>query len=666
MKAIITTVGLRPIACFVPIYTFLKDFQIDDYSEYKIILLYTEKTESKKNLLKEVLSQEFKKISFTETAIQDFNLTKNYDEIYFNFNGGLNFQISSLTLKLPDTIKLMCSDSDHLYIREVNQDIKNAETKVLRDIGLENYCKLTNIQVNKISSREYSFSDIVENAIGEHACGWEIILDSKTIPDEINKRIIWVTEKSGMLNILFDLFVDDNKTILNYYREICDIFNKLNYSVCILTNNSSIFERMKKDAINGYITIDSNKIKGIYKEWQKGNIITNMFRKGLAPKPKYINWASSDDLENKKCLFTSIGDNPEPTLKAILSVIKDFENFIFFVDKSTWRVLNIANNFNEFFKNKEELKDKRAFFIPTDHMGENILNFFNSIKLHPESLFNITPGTKSQSVSLTQLAKLKGLSHRVVSIAGNEIKTLLDNKKLYDVVVPSFFDLVNVNIAFFDEENFTRVREISSDLWIKVIELFDRYGNSSFKNRSRSFFNIIFGLIDPNYKIFDNKIELNGKTYEINDMIFTKEIGFWWECAVADAISRINIEEIIISPKWVWGREVKNSFMTEIDIVFRYKGYFFAVSCKTATKYAPPSKELFNIRTEAVKRLGRFTYTILAYCWNNIKDQVLGQAYKGGNIYDGTLILTPKILKDKNTLKDTLDKFIKALRTTEE
>jgi hypothetical protein len=680
-NVIISCVGQRPLAVIVPIKSLImrKGFTLEDTS---IRLMYTEKTKGKAEECQKWFEEAFQRINvkidpFNNQDLGSFmeSIEKTAKEIYFNSDPGMNWQVAKVTMHLPRNARLMYADFQNLYIWPVDRDIKDAEKIELTDIGFELYNRFSEKRFIKKEGVNEGIHDEIRALLVEHNYNAHFEVEYKKQPQDkikefIRDRLVWVKERYGMVYLLFDFIKrtsqkdgqneeDQGPSNLDMYRAVTDIFDPLNFIIAIITDDFFLKERSRIDGV--YFIYVGGKDN---ESWKK-NVLSWIREKWVLPKGR-VPQQQTENLSDKEritgiesCLFVSLGDNIETTLKAIrYHGLKDV--FVFY-DRKAYRIWLAAKRV------KEGLKDVNIRLLPTDNRGSGIMN---NIRKRSQGIkdihINISPGTKSQAVAMVQGARSIGRLDSLFSIERNVdmVKNLLDDSKTLKKHDLHVMDLINCNIARFKESLpihedpvYLAIMQGLSNNTIKrgshILELKN--------NKGQSIFNKV-----PDGEEGDTFIlecTLDGRKHRFHkDFLDPDKGGIWWEAAVAYAL-KINLtDNILWSVRWGWSEKHEGQkgdlFFSEIDVVFPFEDLICAVSCKSG-KRGLEEMVRYQIKSEAQKRFGRFALSFIAVPFDRYK----GEEYKG-RIIDDVMYLTPSLLLNSEELKKGIKDFAESKRTT--
>lgn len=655
---IISCIGQRALAVITPIKTLLKIPELKD-KEIDVLLIHTVRTKEIGGKCKEWLSRKKIKNRFPKANILSpilFESSKAFVEkmagdsgiIYFNTNPGMNWEVSFLSLYLPENTICFSSDTKWLYKWNLLKDISLREKIKLDNIELESYLSLSpdiKIKTNKYINN--SLSKKVKQYLKKFKRiksfeGINKIGISDNLLQIINTRLIWVRERNGILHLLFDLHTDkkENEGLLNNFRFITSIFDSINYAVTIVSDRDSIINRAKVECVD---SINTDRIKWNTKieNWISGK--REVKPKEMVPTDASPENITAEDLKNKQLLCVCLGDNIETTLKAILS--HDLDVALFYDAKSP-RIRYLADKLITISP-----FEKKIYLIPTDHRGTGILDTVDKLVQKGNTcIFNITPGTKMQTVELTAAARKNNLVSNVYSIDKECIKSLTNSEDVLAVKSPEIIELINCHIAPFeyDKKMINKHNNpFKLKLWSKLLK---KLADGDIK----PYGNILELKYRDGQKVFkskNDKVELEDKEYLIDKVFFT-QAGSWWEAVVAKAVSTLNTE---VYWQVIWSNEgVKFS---ELDVVSRFKEHIIVISCKTKPQDIEIVAHL--VKSESSKRFGRFAMPFVAVPYDKVNGKNIG-----GNSVEGVKILTPSLLNNKTKLEGCFTDFLKGLRTT--
>lgn len=666
---IISCVGQRALALVTPIYSLLKHFKIN---EAELTLLYTnqiteEVAEKSKSWFEgKGLNLIFNKVKFSKDKTFLESLWSYDENIYFNVNPGMNWQIALLSLYLPEHTICFSSDVDNLYCWNIMEDTSSAKTYELLSLGLNSYNELSNnITVDRKDGIKPELSKEIKDCLETIKKKEQFFIRSSKIPseilDKINKHIAWIRETKGMLYILFDLINinpvgSEEIELRSLFRLITEIFDPLNFFLTIITDNATIGRRSE---IEGVDFIISTK-KGWTEEVERWILHKRKI------KPKNIAYENFERPElklslkidsNDKTLFTCLGDNVETTLKAILS--HPAKNIGLIYDKNSRRIALLAENVAKNVMLSLS-QNKKIELISSDHNGANLLNQLSKFDKFKNCEFNITPGTKTQTLVLSIIARKLNKVSSVFSIDNSKNKVVsIINGIDYEIVPPEVDLLIRCQLS--------EKKEISKeDLNLELSEIISRelseekiISNSSLlKITSRTDKKKIFELIDEKTL----KHLPTERNFTIDPLFIDKEKskGVWWEAVVKYLVEKNLGSKAYWRVKWRWPFNIKDNsaFFTELDVVSQYEGHILVFSCKTSP-YENLEIESFLLRSEARKRFGRMALCFIAVPFENMHAKPIA-----GHMINDVKVLTPKILYDSERLKGQIKKLINSLRTT--
>lgn len=667
---ILSCVGKRPLAVIMPIHAVLKSKHLSA-EEVEIILICTDKTIDIGSKCCEWFKKEFPKIAISDPVLFDNrceflnNLIGSDDAIYLNTNPAMNWEISLICLNLPKHTLCIASDNDYCYIWKLIEDAQSSDRIELKNIGLDTLAFFSEM-ISKISISQEDNTHISKQI---KACLADLSKKGKSfkirianlpenISQRINRRLIWIKENKGRLYLLFDMVDDmDTGSLLDDFRLITAVFDPLNYTITLASNKSKVIERAKIEGID-YIKLSGNPVwHNDIGDWINGrwNITPKAIIPDYSPSAA-LNISSSKLPKINRTLCVCIGDNIEPTLKAILSH-PEIDSISLFFDSTSPKMRLLAKNVAIIYKTK----NKHISLIPTDHRGSGIVKNITDIsKQKIKCVINITPGTKMQSVAFSSAAIVIDCLNEVYSIyrdssAGKEtIRRLLDSQDCADVISPEVRDLLNcffVPIRYDGALSIENERILSLNIWKYILDEIASNRMKAFKNFTD------FENYNKRYKVqlHDDQLIFNNKTYKLNPSFMDRD-GIWWETTVGYAVSQSLNDKIYWQTIWDWVDD-KGQQYAEIDVVAKYKNHILAISCKTMKRNL--YNAVYMIKSEAAKRFGRFSVPLLAIPHEEHNGKKLG-----GSIIEGVAILTPSILKEKQKLLNFFNEFLSSLSTT--
>lgn len=660
---ILSCVGKRALAVIMPIHTLLKSRTISA-DRVEVILICTAETVDIGKSCGEWLQTEFPGIVIPEPLLFDSeckflkDLLGSDDIVYLNTNPAMRWEISRLCLYLPQNTICISSDNDYCYIWELAKDIKTAKQLDLKNIGLKAYLKLSDkIDVRVKNVMNTTLSEDLKKCLSDFSFGKSFVISKPGVPllQRINQRLIWLKESKGSLYLLFDMMKDtETVKLLDDFRLITSVFDPVNYTVTIVSGNSRIIERAKMEGVDYIRASDRNMWQNDIADWING-------RWKIRPKaivPDSLVHAgpplTSRTSEAAKTLCVCLGDNIEPTLKAILSH-KEADAVILFYDNTSPKMTLLARNTAIIYR------EKNISLVPTDHKGQGIVDYMTaSARTKMQYVINITPGTKTQAVALTAAAILTGFQNEIYSIFRDftvkkeTIRRVADSCDCSNVLAPEVQDLINCLIAPVKSDAAEEKKNrafLEYEIWTDILR------------------GIVSGKIIPNNSIEsltftdrhmkidvldDNKIHMQGKTYQLDNSFLGKG-GTWWEAVVGQAISVVLKDDMHWQMEWECA-DTKRDSHAEIDVVAKYGNHILAISCKTAKKNI--TNAAYMIKSEAWKRFGRFAVPFVAVPHEMNKGKALA-----GSVIDDVTILTPSILNNPEKLVGCFDSSLAALST---
>lgn len=343
-------------------------------------------------------------------------------------------------------------------------------------------------------------------------------------------------------------------------------------------------------------------------------------------------------------------------------IVKDV--YLFYDDRSR-RIQYLAQNV------KDALVDYNIAFVPTDNKGSGMMDYIESKAKDIDRIdINITPGTKSQGIMMVQAAKKIGRTDYLYSIDKDLIRSLDNASVSFSVKSPSIEELLNIGIAPSREEeklpDFPAL-SIMKGFAEGKIKIHPNILELKLKDGVR-----LFEVLSKDKEGYHELKYLDGRIYNLNPIFFDKDhLGIWWEVAVAHVLKANLTDRVLWSATWDWPgdrkRKVKDkdkdregeSFMSELDVIFRWRDFICAVSCKTGRKRGLDPVEHYVLTSEARKRFGRFALTFMAVPF----DEHIGKRYDG-YIEGDIMYLTPSLLIDSKGLQEKLEAFISSKSTT--
>ncbi|KJR43566.1 hypothetical protein MCHI_000538 [Candidatus Magnetoovum chiemensis] len=651
-KRIVSLVGLRALPVISPIYTHLKTTD-----NIEALLIHTKDTESIANTCSKALIDDLHLTNALHLLfpakladLRNLVVKEDIDEYIFILNGGMNWQIALLyymigiDTALSKNSELITSDANYLSKWRFGEDISNAKKKELKNLGLELYKKLNkDIEITVKNEINNHLSEPVKKEVEKLKLkksyliqNVKIIKDVKTpshILDLINNMLVSIRERKGFLHLLFDLDSTVNTTTpkKELFRLVTSIFDPLNYFVTVMSTDSLIKERATTEGIP---CISNDEIK-------------NWLKTDEDVKPKNISAGgdvririSQQTKKYDETIFLCIGNNVEPTLKAIYSFMEKDDNknsrvAIIFYDKYTKIIASIAEN----MKKTLMLKRYNSNLIETDHLGSGIIDYvcnYNGGKV----FFNCTPGTKDQTIALVSAAIRINRTENIYTLDKAINKNLLSNDT-FNTISASIDDISACLLPSKKTSNTVS----DCGLWENVLNGLSQSNlipHADFNEIKNSKKRIAF-------EINGTSVTYNNKLYTVTNVEHINKSGLWWEQTVAYAIK----ENLNVEPKvnLQWKSEGGGPY-TELDVVFNYKEHICVISCKTYKK--PKDLDAFLVRSETDKRIGRFAISFIAVPFEDYADKEINDVK----------ILSPEILNDKTKLEEIISKFMSSKRTS--
>lgn len=654
---ILSLAGQRPLAVITPINAFLKTLQ----GAVEIILIHTKQTETVAESCEKWFKEEYpahvitlKLFSKERQFVED--ICKDTEEICFNANPGMNWEIAFMSLYLPEHTKCLASDNEFMYLWNLMNDISTADKNELADLGLETYLNLSeDIRVKATSSPKNTLHPLLAGLVNSKSFAVSFKKpDKKRAPIQyLNERLIWINEYKGRLHLFFDFMSrpedpsKKKKKIIkdhNRYRLVTTVFDPINYEVTIVSNREDI---IKRAGIDGYKHIDALKNSDT---WQK--MLKKQIENSFTVKPKNVIPFKSAAIPiegnhgsiGAKPLAVMFGDNVDPTLQAIHShVPAQCDTAVIFYDKASPKICCLAERMQQVLLEQ----GINAVFLPTDHRGCSIID---SMKLiNKDFIFNITPGTKMHTVVLTVTARKRNAIDRVYSINKSQIEPLVGGNSL-PVIPPAMDEILKCQFAGHSPLS----NKISNEaLWDVILSGL----NSNSIKSDANIFNPLY--VESRFRISGNAVEFQGKTYELDPLCLKSGEGFWWEDVVARAIHKtLNIMPYT-QVKWNWQGENRNgAFLSELDVVFPYNTKVVVISCKTGQDQL--ALNAYLVKSEAIKRFGRLSVLPFVALPHNKEHN------KEFEPINGVGILSPSILANKDKLETSINSLASALSTTHE
>jgi len=619
------------------------------------------------------------------------------DEVYFNANPGMNWQIAFVSQHLPvERSFLFGSDYDRLYMWPLGQDIAGSQTHTceLVDLGLEGYNALSpELRIDAVEQAPSGFSctklrHFICRGRGRRFFALTPTGEIRRQPSSLNweelmGRLLWLQERRGILYLLFDLrSLDfqkpDTRCILakncpvgkalpyipkkhglqprNILRLATALFSPLSYVHTMVTNDEPTAERCFVEGIDCIFQEDHKALEHEIDEWIAGRRLPAV--KSLPPPKELPATPPPPFRPSERHLFVCVGDNPDTTLQAAKS--HQPSSVWLFYDAQTPRIKDQSRRIQELLRKR--YPQENMALLPTDHLGSGIMTTMAGIK--GDFAVNVTPGTKWQGVALALAARRAGAPAYSIVTRGPRIENLQDSGDAFPIVSTKIEDLLAVqplSVSWSDRDEGDQQR-----LWRFLLE------------------NLNTGVLKQTEKIQDIALRSTGRKafvftdagmryapgkplFAIEETFFSSKGGggFWWEMTTAQAIAD-RLSGTPVYTQISWQRPGENDIPSsntyaEIDCVFPYGNNIVAVSCKTGRPDL--ETEAFLIRGEAWRRFGRLSLSCISVPDNGVR---IGGKKVAGKIINKALILTPSILVDAVRLRACLDAFIASLRTTSE
>ncbi len=577
----------------------------------KIVLFHTHRTKDKADTIIKYLSEDknYKKITTKKILVSNSLDTEGdnikpvtyYIEEYnndwqqkiFNLAGGMNFQIAACIEKLDfDKTRFVYPESSgvHEYRFENNSLIRG-------DYNLPlpvDVFALQGISFESEQSAEHQF--LVQS---KKKC--LIHNTSKISQNIVINSILFdnVVNIGNELHLLKVIHTSDGKDSTKKVRSVINLaLNRdrfadlLHHRIVILTNNPLVEERVLAEG-KGKVKVilytgDMNpgrkyctKLGDFYKqtgiETQQNQIINR-------------NVVSCDvpvKAGNTTKLYTFIGRNIGPTLAAVVSH-RPVELCLLYTPDDP-QIVKYKKAIEE---NVRQFNVKTIEFVPVSFLGEEILDMKLDIAFN--NVINITPGTKNHSAFLSLWAKKNSIPvwsvetklQRIVSLSSNE------SEQLSTISPIVYLKLIGENVENFGDGKGELQRKA------EVFEGILRFLNIIKKGK----WNI---AKFPSKKIKWEAVEMiiNGDQSKIifsqgntQTITFNNSKGIWFEqligylavqCGANDVQTRVRLQwtdqtfhylENLYNPQH---EEEKRPFRSDIDVVARFKGNYFIISCKS-------------------------------------------------------------------------------------
>ncbi len=698
---LLSCVGTRPLALVSPTAT-LMAYRGWSPESTTITLLTKKYTSGHGKTASQWLSARFPGLNVRIFDFDEYKpclqkLIEPRDEVYFNTNPGMNWQIAFVSQHLPvEKTFLFGSDYDRLYLWPLGQDIAGSRTQTceLGDLGMEGYNVLSpelHIDIQDRAPSGFSCTKLRERICRNRERPFFALTltgESRKRPsvlnwEEIMGRLLWVRERRGMLYLLFDLqplnfrssktfcsrskdcpaykappHIPENHGLesRNLLRLVMALFSPLSYIHTIVTNEKALAERCFIEGIDCIFQEDQEAREYEIEEWIAGRRLPAV--KSLLPPATLPATAPPPFRPSERQLFVCVGDNPDTTLQAAQS--HQPASIRLFYDAGTPRIKDRSCRIQEFLR--QRYPETNVALLPTDHLGRGIMTTIARVK--GNFAVNVTPGTKWQGVALALAARRAGAPAYSIVTTWSRIENIQDRGDSFPVVSTKIEDLLAVQPLFVlltdrdtgDQQKLWRF--LLAKLNTGELKQTEKIQEITIRSTKEKAF--VFTAEGMRYAP-------GGPLFAIEEAFFTSKGrggGYWWEMTTAQAIAdRLPGTSVYTQVSWQRpGEKEKPSGVTysEMDVVFPYGNNIVAVSCKTGRPDL--ETEAFLIHGEAERRFGRMTLACIAVPANNV--QVQGKKVAGEIINKSALILTPSILADTARLRNCLEKFIASLRTT--
>lgn len=653
MKIFVSFVGFQPAA----IATALKGWGRAKGPPEKVIFLFTEATrEITRRLASKLqewnLYQQIKPIPVSETnhlAQEVAGAT----EIVFYADPGLKFQVVQAYFRYFNTATLLHADAEKLRMCRLEGGRERWEELESVDLGLEQLLALHEMMVVPGSS---SLHPTLQRCLEEQHLlplpplirknprfmmrdGWEIAPFALTY------------ECRGWL---YGLAVVDPTTPeerLHQMRDLISLAAKglqgLQPRVAVLSPDEYALQRAREGRLLP-IRCQTRDGKKRLEAWVAGNppLPGRVPLKTALPSGSFSLPSTQGQGGSGPPLVGCVGADPSATLLTL--VTHRPKRALIFYDHQTLLIQEIAARLHQ---EMGSLPVGSVEFIPTDHLGRQVLKRLELEAKKPPHQLNITPGTNAQGCALARVALIKKWELWSLNTQAGQAQCLTHPNKC--------------PLPFGAPPLLTQARVVGGPLHDegKEIEAADRKGlrllarllafwlhatpNASIPWHDLSTFWSPLGSIDRNGWVRFQEEKAKVRIDRVG--------GYWFEFLVGAALLDAGADEVRVGVKWQWPKRAEPR--TDADVLVRWGYWFLAVSCKVGSVRLGPA--LREIEAVASSGVGRFAIPILAKPRTDptaIKDSL--QARKGAVLLDLQIIVDPE------RLRETIERIVRVRRTT--
>lgn len=661
-----------------------------------------------------------------DSFLQMINSISSEEKVYFNMTPGMNWQVSEIILKLNTDCDIIILYQDYSYLYLISPKYtfgKILEKVLLPNLGLQRYFELNqefilqkkddnNLYISLINN--YPIIDIINKDIDKKVIellNSKINTYIKNLINQLNKYLVAIKEHRGYLHLYFD-FSEFRKTdvenIYQLYRIIISFFNPLNYGLYFYIKpdqNSSITmfqNRLITDDI--YFTSDRN----LFNQWINQPPLPHKIRPRFETTLTKItphNVVLKPEFKKNRVGVVVLGDNITLTLQTIFNW-KHVDGFLIFYDASSERIVYFKEIIKKnLYKWILQISGKFLEFIETNHIGENIgyaiQNFLTNSAKNRRLTFdiNITPGTKSHTIFLTIYAKQNTDSTRIYSFDNKKSTFICLNDKNISIKMHTPIHIDSLLPFYYtscqDEKVLLKIVKENNKI---LDEIFDGLLNEQYdqvcslkdmiyKNSSQKVFEITD--IGDSVLITSIKTGHQGKfprmfiieqhsKYVLLHNNTTLDVyppsGRWWELVVIHKIlssQLISEKDLFYSLKWTFRNTIP---LSEKDIVFSYGNNPVIIDCTITRNLENLIKKWFITIGDNQRRFTRMSLSFIAVPrrWLIVNlDQTKKVKLDFGDLIFfnkkenfALAFLTPKDLKDKESIISAIEKFRKYLQTT--
>ncbi len=693
---LITCVGMRALAAVTPLQTWLTT--VPQTGRLDVVLLSTRQSKAEVDKITAWFAHAYPGIpvrsaDFDASPGSIADLCRGMTSVYYLVNPGMSHQVAAMALVLPLNTRCLASDNAQLYEWPLTGNIRHAKKSVLRDLGVEAASLLLHerrFECNWGQNRKTLAPSVLTAMKGLQRPGtWTLrflgsraqeVVPGDDVSREISHRIIWVTESTGRLFVLFDLTNEAaskrgrnaKSWLLQTYRAI--VAESENAFVpFVVADRSSVIERARIDRVdcldisNPSVSLElaiSGFAAGELLPTPKRTIPTAIRRQ--AGELLDIKNATPPIVRGTRILFTGMGDNVLPTLKALLSADANGTSVVF-VDRKTPYIVWCAKRM------RDVLRPRQVHLVGTDHLGSGMLEWIRSHSDGGDCEFNVTPGSKTMALALAVAARTTNRRESVCSLlrsraqddVAESVVRVLDGAVIRPAQEPTLSELIRCHIPP-QEHQGDELYKLA--LWKRVLEglASGQIVAADCLMRLRGSGDGFFVRQNRTAPLFVT-VGFPGRApekYELSPPFFDEDnsAGIWWEAVVANAFHDSGIaSETFWQYTWAWppDSEHAGSPLSELDVICRIGGEIVAVSCKAQRKMHVETWAA-SVLAEARLRFGRLPLCFIAVPFEEDARKRRMKGLEVGNVD----VLTPSILNNPNELRKAIDNLRARLRTT--